>query len=416
MKKNFYCTILFCAAVSLFSLSCQKDIGREVNEEESSSISNQSTNTGKKKVYVSDIDQLYASVNDPANTGVQIIISPGIYLLNAAYPNGGRLEFQTDMELMGQPGHAALVVIDQTTLPSSSFALAGGARSGGIRMGRGSNSLKWLTVKGNALALSAIDTDLLSSETYIEISHTVVNGSQIGIDLRNRLAEQAGRIIHAKISNNEVTGNTAGFGTGIAIQNANGATGGKIIVEMKENFIHANRVGFRAFSNAATVTVNNGTVKVTSYADRIEGNGMGMYISGGLTQVSTAFANDNQTYLEFHGSTIRNNNPQPMPPEIKPLETIIPIGGIFAVGGNSTGGDNKASNNKLIVKFWGTDISENGTDMYAFGAWCRPPATIPGINNVAEIYLYGVSENAVVVATPCIPFEAAGTNVLNIFR
>jgi len=105
-----------------------------------------------------------------------------------------------------------------------------------------------------------------------------------------------------------------------------------------------------------------------------------------------------------------------MPPEIKPLETVIPIGGIFAVGGNSTGGDNKASDNKLIAKFWGTDISGNGTDVYAFGAWCRPPATFPGGNNLAEIYLHGISGNAVVVATPCVPFEAAGTNILNVYR
>jgi hypothetical protein len=203
------------------------------------------------------------------------------------------------------------VIIDQTALPTASFNLTGGGRTGGIRMGRGTNTLEWITVKGNINGLSAIDGDLLSTETTIKIAHAIVSGGQIGIDIRNRLAEHSGRIIHAEISNNEILENQAGFGTGIAIQNANGANGAVINVSMKENYIHTNRVGFRAFSNAATSTVNNGTVNVISHADRIEGNGMGMYINGGLTQVASAFANGNQTHLEFYGSMIRNNNRYP---------------------------------------------------------------------------------------------------------
>jgi len=399
-----------------FIVSCKREITRKDALEEISSVANSNNSSNTKKIYVSDLSQLYASVNDPGNEGVQIVLAPGMYLLSAIYPNGGRLELQKDMEMLGQPGQSGAVIIDQTALPTASFNLSGGGRTGGIRMGRGTNTLEWITVKGNINGLSAIDTDLPSPETYVQIKHTVVSGSQIGIDIRNRLAEHSGRVIHAEIANNEILENQAGFGTGIAIQNANGANDAVIYVSMKKNYIHANRVGFRAFSNAATSTVINGIVNVTSQGDKIENNGMGMYINGGLTQVASAFANGNKTNLEFYGSMIKNNNPVPMPPEIKPLETIIPIGGIFAVGGNSAGGDNKASDNKLIAKFWGTDISGNGTDIYAFGAWCRPPATIPGINNLAEIYLYGISGNAVVTATPCVPFEPAGTNILSVYR
>ena len=414
-KKSF--AIALMSFIFLFSYSCQKDVRHQEKAEEIfSSANNAGNGSNLKKIYVLDVVQLYSAVNDPSNAGSEIILSPGIYVLNSSYPNGGRLELQADMELRGQLGHPEAVIIDQTALPTASFNLTGGGRTGGIRMGRGTNTLEWMTVKGNINGLSAIDTDLLSTETYIWIKHSVVSGSQIGIDIRNRLAEHSGRIIYAEISHNEILENQAGFGTGIAIQNANGANGAVINVSMKENYIHTNRVGFRAFSNAATSTINNGTVNVISHADRIEVNGMGMYINGGLTQAASAFANGNQTYLEFYGSTIRNNNPIPMPQEIKPLETIIPIGGIFAVGGNSTGGDNKASDNKLIVKFWGTDISGNDTDIYAFGAWSRPPALVPGLNNVTEIYLNGVSANAIVAATHCVPVEPAGTNVVNIFR
>lgn len=417
MKEKKLFTIALMSFIIPLSYSCQKDVKQQESTEEIFSSANNADNVNNlKKIYVLDIVELYTAVNDPSNAGSEIILSPGIYMLSSSYPHGGRLELQTDMELRGQPGNPEAVIIDQTALPTASFNLSGGGRTGGIRIGQGVNKLEWITVKGNFNSLSAIDTDLPSVETYVWIKHSVINGSQIGIDIRNRLAEHSGRVIHAEISNNEILENQAGFGTGIAIQNANGANDAVINVNMRENYIHANRVGLRAFSNAATSTVNNGTVNVMSHADRIEGNGMGMYINGGLTQVASAFANGNQTHLEFYGSTIKNNNPVPMPPEIKPLETIIPVGGIFAVGGNSAGGDNKASDNTLIAKFWGTDISGNGTDIYAFGAWCRPPATIPGVNNLAEIYLYGISENAVVMATPCVPFEPAGTNVLNIFH
>ena len=416
MRKQFFFTGLFVTSLSLFNLSCHKDVIQKTEQVEISAVANNGNSGNEKKIYVSDISQLYTAVNNPGNAGAIIFMSPGTYLLSASYPNSGRVELQTDMELRGQPGHAEAVIIDQTALPTASFNLTGGGRTGGIRMGRGTNTLEWITVRGNVNALSAIDADLLSTETFVRIKHTVVSGSQIGIDLRNRLAEHSGRIIHAEIVNNEMLENQAGFGTGLVIQNANGANGAVINVSMKENYIHANRVGFRAFSNAATSTVNNGTVNVISHADRIEGNGMGMYINGGLTQVASAFANGNETYLEFYGAKIRNNNPTPMPAEIKPLETVIPIGGIFAVGGNSTGGDNKASNNKLVAKFWGTDLSDNGTDMYVFGAWSRPPATIPGINNLAEIYLYGISANANVIATNCVPIDPAGTNLVSIFH
>jgi len=416
MRKQIFFISLFVGSLSLFNVSCHKDVIQKKEQEEIFAIANNANNRTEKKIYVLDVVQLYDVVNDPSNAGSEITLSPGIYMLSSSYPNGGRLELQADMELRGQPGHPEEVIIDQTALPTASFNLTGGGRTGGIRMGRGTNTLEWITVKGNINGLSAIDGDLLSTETTIKIAHAIVSGGQIGIDIRNRLAEHSGRIIHAEISNNEILENQAGFGTGIAIQNANGANGAVINVSMKENYIHTNRVGFRAFSNAATSTVNNGTVNVISHADRIEGNGMGMYINGGLTQVASAFANGNETYLEFYGAKIRNNNPTPMPAEIKPLETVIPIGGIFAVGGNSTGGDNKASNNKLVAKFWGTDLSDNGTDMYVFGAWSRPPATIPGINNLAEIYLYGISANANVIATNCVPIDPAGTNLVSIFH
>ena len=58
-------------------------------------------------VNVTNVEQLYAAVNDPANAGAVILLSPGRYVLSttngagSTRPNSGRLEFQRDMSLYG---------------------------------------------------------------------------------------------------------------------------------------------------------------------------------------------------------------------------------------------------------------------------------------------------------------------------
>ena len=41
---------------------------------------------------------------------------------------------------------------------------------------------------------------------------------------------------------------------------------------------------------------------------------------------------------------------------------------------------------------------------------------VRGTNNLLEIYLYGISANAIVDAEACIPAEPSGTNVVNVYR
>ena len=105
-------------------------------------------------VYVTNVEQLYAAVNDPANAGAAILLSPGNYLLSStngagsARPNGGRLEFQRDMSLYGVTGDRGAVVIDASALPASAFNVSFG-RTGPIRIGRGNNAVEWLTIVGS---------------------------------------------------------------------------------------------------------------------------------------------------------------------------------------------------------------------------------------------------------------------------
>src|SRR5258705_9528948 len=103
MKKYFILLTAFLMNAMLFISSCKKET--KVNDLVAKSPSSNSKAQGKK-VYVSNPEELYAAVNDPENSGSDIIIAPGTYVLSASHLNGGRLELQTDMSLQGQPGHS----------------------------------------------------------------------------------------------------------------------------------------------------------------------------------------------------------------------------------------------------------------------------------------------------------------------
>jgi hypothetical protein len=405
--------------------SCQKEIVKQNDGAGASSLPETNiSHLREKKIYVANLDELYTAVNDPQNEAANVILAPGTYLLNANYPNGGRLELLKDMTLQGQPGRPDAVVIDESSLPASSFS-SPTARIGGIRLGKGKNALEWLTVKGGAVSanpFAVIAVDLPSSETTIDISHVKIegNGSNIGIDIRNRLPEMAGRKITAFLEHNEITSLVNFFGFGIVVMNANNASEAYINLNMKENYIHGNKVGILVGNNAIGRTVINSKIDILSHADRFEGNGVALDPSGGVSQAATAFANNNSVGMRLYGSTIRNNNPLPLPAALQPVNGATP-GGIYAAGGYSStagaNGYNKTSNNKLLIELHGCEVSNNnGIDIYAYGAWCQPASLLAGTGNIVEISLFGISTNATVDAIPSFPFEPAGTNQVIVSR
>ncbi len=74
MTKQLLYTAFFLSA-SLFFFSCRKDATVE-----------------RKTINVSDVNQLYAAVNDSANGGAVIVLAAGTYTLVSTQPNAGRLE------------------------------------------------------------------------------------------------------------------------------------------------------------------------------------------------------------------------------------------------------------------------------------------------------------------------------------
>jgi len=412
MKKNLIIVAAFLINVMLLTSSCQKGIDKPIAlSEESTSANNLNAQREKKKVYVSSLDELYAAVNDAGNVGTEVILAPGVYVLNASYPNGGRLELQTDMNLKGQPGQIDAVLIDQSSLPFASFRLTPTVSVAPIRMGRGTNSLEWLSVKGGSVAanpLSVIEPDLLGNETNVTISHVYVdcNGSRTGILIRNRLDEHANRVINATLEDNEIANafaNNNPPGAGLALQNR--ISGSQIKLNMKGNYIHGCRVGILNFNAGLGNPVENCSLDMTSHADRIERNGCGLDLNGGSAPPSSI---NNTVTVKMYGSTIKENGIAQLPPN-----NGAHLGGMDAAGGWGSG---NASNNILKVSLWGCDVSNNnGTDIYAYGAF-SPIAFVAGTNNLFDLYLYGLSANAIVESFASIPAEPAGTNVVNVYR
>ena len=96
------------------------------------------------------------------------------------------------------------------------------------------------------------------------------NGTRIGIDLRNRLPEHSGRKIYADLAHNEITGFTSSLGFALAVFNVNNAIGAVIKLNMKENYLHGNKIGLITNNGAFNRTMENGVIEITSQADRLE--------------------------------------------------------------------------------------------------------------------------------------------------
>jgi hypothetical protein len=401
-------------------ISCKKEIAEADTEPKNYSAfpsGNSKAKRESKKIHAADISQLYAAINDVANAGSTIVLAAGTYVLNAGYPNAGRLELLENMQLQGTPGHPGQVIIDASALPGTSFVPQNNfpaPRTGAIRMGRGSNAIEWLTVKGNASmqAFSVIDTDLIwTGVSQVKVAHCVVSGGRNGIDVRNVGVASIGRVVEAELSNNEVLENFVQQGVGILIQNANSASGAIVRAELNGNYIHGNKIGLRSYNVAGGInTIHSASTSIESHADRFEGNGLGIALVPGISEGPTATANGNFVSFEAHGTTIKNSIGA-IPPE-----TFNPSCGIVVMGGFrfSTG---EASNNRVTMSLWGCTISDNegAADIYGYGAFSEI-ANPAGINNTVQIQLNGVSKKATDITIASLPVESGGTNVVNIFR
>lgn len=337
-------------------------------------------------VNVAGVEELYAAVNDPENAHALVVVAPGTYALAAldtsgvARPNGGRLELQEGMGLQGVVGDRSAVVIDAAGLPLTSYVTQASpglppAPTGPIRMGRGRNSIEWLTIR-NAARQGGIETDLFGAgPARIRIAHIASTGNVRGIEVRNFGSWTAGRVIDADLVDNHIYGNTTGLGEGIRIVNIQGANGAQIFARLSGNLVHGNKIGMLVVNNGS----NLAQISVLSTGDRFLQNGGGTIIIGGLG--SNTMANGNGIAFEARGSHFSDNN----------AFADIDRGGLVVIGGENISMPNHASYNTVNVVLDGCRLEGNQLmDIGAFGARSNPSSIgMPGTDNRVEVTLRG---------------------------
>jgi hypothetical protein len=358
-------------------------------------------------IAVSDVEQLYDAVNEPANAGAAIVMAPGLYVLTklapggATRPNGGRLELQTDMSMYGVTGHPEDVVIDSSDPVSGpSFPLGGGLGNGGtIRIGRGRNSVEWLTVIGGPSSAAGVQTDLVGAPPVLRVAHVVSRDSVRGIDVRNLGPAGAGRAIVIDLDDNELFENTTSNGQGIRFVNS-GADGASIVATLHNNRSHDNIQGLflsDEHSNHASITID-------SHDDHFDNNTIGGAIFGGLANAPGTFTGNTVT-LTMHAGSFTGSRGSAVPPQSL-------TAGLNVIGGAVTtpGVSNSAFSNAVHVAIWGTKFDDNAAlDLEAWGAKSLMTG-IAGADNVVTIDLHGVSGQARTLAHDSVPDDAAGTN------
>jgi hypothetical protein len=362
-------------------------------------------------VNVTNIEELYAAVNNSNNAGNQIVIAPGVYLLSvtdpngAARPNSGRLELQENMSLRGVFGDRGAVIIDAINLPLTSFNSAPPVPlTGAIRMGRGTNAIEWLTVRNAVPAPSNIETELASTAVAnIRVAHIASTNSGRGLDVRNFGAAQAGRVINAEIVDNDFYNNkTSPQGEGFRIISAQGANGGIINATLAGNRSYNNYLGLLVENNRS----NNSVSTVFSSGDRFYENGNAAVVGGGLSQNSTV-ANGNTVSFTAYGDSFENNNGF----------NNFDFGGLVVPAGENTSIPNGTSNNTVNVELRHCRFSNNQIhDIAAFGARSNP-ASIgqPGTNNRVRIRLIGTLV-PIFETTDSVPNNPALMNSVTVIR
>jgi hypothetical protein len=417
IKKTVLQIIVFSSASMLFHFCRKNDVGTELPQQKENASSKFSERLQtSQKIYVGNVEELYAAINKEENAGVTLVLAPATYMLNANYPKVGRLELQHNMSLQGQPGNPGAVIIDATQLPLGSFTIAPTtSRTGAIRMGNGANSLEWITFQNDPAHTirSLIQTDIVTtSSTQIRVAHCVIKGSSIGLSLLNRDPVSNGRMLEAEVEDNEIFDNTIlQFGSAIQIQNTT-VNDAVIKVNLSRNYIYGNRAGMLIFNSSS----QRCSVEVKSNNDRIENNGLGILLNGGFITSASSPALDNTLSFESFATSIKNNSGTPAPP------FAFPAAGVHAAAGQSMppfDPPGTSHNNSLKASFSGSQIENNAGnfEINAYGGHSGHPSSIPvGSYNTAEIYLNGLSKKATVNAINSFPTELQGTNTVMVYK
>ena len=358
------------------------------------------------QVSVATLEELYAAVNNSANANSQIVMAAGAYVLSAmdpggaARPNGGRLELQMGMSLIGVTGDRGAVVIDAVNLPADSYS-GGVPNSGAIRLGNGNNSVEWLTIK-NAVAGGAqiIVHRNDPGTSHVRVAHIDSSGGHRGIDIRNVAGSQSGFRIEAEIVDNDLHGNRISTAQGMRLVHGQGASGNSIVANLTGNRFYDNSQGLLTQSIGGTTF---GVISINSNGDRFYENGGGAFIGGGF-----GAASNNSTRFTAVNSVFENNNHG---------STGFFPGGLNVVAAPNLNAPSVGSDNSAHVVLRNCRFANNQVaDLAAYGAASAPrdPA-MSAANNHAIVRLYNTQIPNIVKADSDPPYPA-GMNSATVTR
>jgi len=261
---------------------------------------------------ISDVEALYSALENPAYDGATLVLAPNTYNLSRKdahdvdRTNLGRIELRRDMTLRGVVGDQSAVIINAHALPPESFPQnATDGPYAAIRLGRGQNSLEWLTVVDAWKGQANIDTGLQRLDpgsTTIRLDHVSSTGSARGLNVMNYGPATSGQHIDMEIVNSEFYDNDIGISQGARIGNFQGAVGSTIKIRMSGNHFWNQVQGCLIVNNNAV----SSKVTVESLGNRYDHNSAGMIVIGALSSNSTR-ANGNTITVEIRGDSYVDN-------------------------------------------------------------------------------------------------------------
>lgn len=354
---------------------------------------------------------IYDAIGNPAHEGAQVILAAGTYVLDPARGSKGRLELQKDMAVEG--AHRTETIIDASALNLASHyrdpaipVSDGDLTTGPIRLGRGNQSLEWVTVIGvQPVAAAAITTDLPGNgPAQVRIAHVNVSGAARGIDIRNIGSQSTGRTLQVALVENVIRDNTQKAGLGVRLANIE-TSHATILATLDGNEATGNNIGCLA----ANLDSSDSIVSITSKSDVFSTNGIGCALIGGLSSKAQLATMRNAIIFDAQGGYIQDNARDP--PASFPVSA-----GFVAMGGQRTGPGSGAFDNSVDASLQATKIGGNrGTDVAAYGAAVGSDATVPeaaGTGNIVRVELRGGAKKADVA----LPQGTDGTNTVTIVR
>ncbi len=372
---------------------------------------------------VSNVEELYAAVNNPANAGAIVVLASGTYTLmatdgnNQPRPNGGRLVLQSGMALVGQNKYVdldgdgvwdprddnndgipdtdpvrGLIFADpasETIIDAINLSGVPGAIPGAVRVGL-DNRVEMLTVRNTNHINAGIDVNVVPviGGMWAEIRDCVVEDGRRGIRLQVAGEGQSGLDSSAVLERNILRRNTGslGFGIQIAIQIT---TNSSWDVILRNNLVYANRIGL--------FVVGEGTTNVTSHVFSMRNlyrqNGLGLTMHAGRD------ASPGQP-LGGNGSSIHFTSVEDKIFDNAGTSIVGGLGGgVVAIAGLITdAGATPSSNDALDLQFLGTRWAANfqGTSRQDFQVYgSLAVGGLPGTNDTARVLIrQGTSDGA----------------------